>query len=40
MIQGYDPRTGSPAGPPVAETADAEVNATAAAAAAAAGRWR
>ena len=39
MIQGYDPRTGSPAGPPVAETADAEVDATAAAAAAAAGRW-
>ncbi len=39
MIQGYDPRTGSPAGEPVAETADAEVDAITAAAAAAAGPW-
>src|SRR5262249_4895023 len=39
MIQGYDPRTGEPAGEPVPETADAEVDAIAGAAAAACGSW-
>src|SRR5580692_4010727 len=39
MIQGYDPRTGRPAGEPVAETSDAEVDATVAASAAAAAAW-
>jgi NADP-dependent aldehyde dehydrogenase len=39
MIQGYDPRTGTPAGEPVAETSDAEVDEIVAAAAAAAGTW-
>ena len=28
MIQGYDPRTGRPAGEPVAETSDAGVDET------------
>jgi NADP-dependent aldehyde dehydrogenase len=39
MIQGYDPRTGKPAGDPVPETAEAEVDLIAEAAAAAAGPW-
>src|SRR5437868_8080235 len=39
MIQGYDPRTGTPAGEPVAETSDADVDVIVAAAAAAAGAW-
>jgi NADP-dependent aldehyde dehydrogenase len=39
MIQGYDPRTGEPAGDPVPETAGAEVDAIAEAAAAACGPW-
>jgi NADP-dependent aldehyde dehydrogenase len=39
MIQGYDPRTGEPAGDPVPETSDAEVDAIAEAAAAACGPW-
>ena len=39
MIQGYDPRTGQPAGEPVPETTDARVDAAAAAALAAAGAW-
>jgi NADP-dependent aldehyde dehydrogenase len=39
MIQGYDPRTGKPAGDPVAETPAAEVDAIAQAAAAACGPW-
>src|SRR5262249_56438941 len=39
MIQGYDPRTGEPAGEPVPETGDAEVDAIAGAAAAAGGSW-
>jgi len=39
VIQGYDPRTGSPAGEPVTETAPAEVNSVVAAAAAAAAQW-
>ena len=39
MIQGYDPRTGSPAGQPVAETTQAELDAVVSAAVAAAGDW-
>jgi NADP-dependent aldehyde dehydrogenase len=39
MIQGFDPRTGEPVGEPVAETADAEVDAIAASALAAAPAW-
>ena len=39
MIQGFNPRTGEPAGKPVAETADAEVDAAVAAAAAALPGW-
>jgi NADP-dependent aldehyde dehydrogenase len=39
VIQGYDPRTGSPAGEPVAETSAAEVDSIVAAAAAVAGEW-
>src|SRR5205823_10740517 len=39
MIQGYNPRTGEPAGEPVPETTDAEVDAIALAAAAASGPW-
>jgi NADP-dependent aldehyde dehydrogenase len=39
MIQGYDPRTGSPAGEPVPETAGAQVDAIAEAAAAACRPW-
>jgi len=39
MIQGYDPRTGEPAGDPVPETAGAQVDAIAEAAAAACGPW-
>ena len=39
MIQGYDPRTGEPAGDPVPETTDAEVDAIALAAAAASVSW-
>ncbi len=39
MIQGYDPRTGKPAGEPVEETADSAVDAASAAAAAAADGW-
>jgi NADP-dependent aldehyde dehydrogenase len=39
MIQGYDPRTGKPAGEPVAETAGGAVDAAAAAAAAAQDAW-
>jgi NADP-dependent aldehyde dehydrogenase len=39
MIQGYDPRTGKPAGEPVAETSDAEVDAAAEAAAGACRPW-
>jgi NADP-dependent aldehyde dehydrogenase len=39
MIQGYDPRTGQPAGDPVPETGGAEVDAIAQAAAAACGPW-
>lgn len=40
MIQGYDPRTGKPAGDPVAETTDDAVDRAAAAAAAAAAAWQ
>jgi NADP-dependent aldehyde dehydrogenase len=39
MIQGYNPRTGEPAGEPVAETTDAEVDAIAGAAASALDGW-
>jgi NADP-dependent aldehyde dehydrogenase len=39
MIQGFNPRTGEPAGKPVAETADAEVDAAVQAAAAALPEW-
>jgi NADP-dependent aldehyde dehydrogenase len=39
MIQGYDPRTGAPAGEPVAETSAAEVDSIVAAAVAVAGEW-
>jgi NADP-dependent aldehyde dehydrogenase len=39
MIQGYDPRTGKPAGEPVAETTDSAVDAIAEAAAAARPAW-
>jgi NADP-dependent aldehyde dehydrogenase len=39
MIQGYNPRTGTPAGEPVAETSDAGVDAIVGAAAAAARAW-
>ncbi|MBO0770950.1 MAG: aldehyde dehydrogenase (NADP(+)) [Actinobacteria bacterium] len=39
MIQGYDPRTGQPAGEPVPETSGPEVSAIAAAAAAACEAW-
>ena len=39
MIQGYDPRTGKPAGEPVAETTDRGVDAIAEAAAAAGPGW-
>jgi NADP-dependent aldehyde dehydrogenase len=39
MIQGYDPRTGSPAGEPVAETQAAEVDSIVAAAVGAAGEF-
>ena len=39
MIQGFNPRTGEPAGKPVAETADTEVDAAVAAAAAALPGW-
>jgi NADP-dependent aldehyde dehydrogenase len=39
MIQGYDPRTGKPAGDPVAETADDVLDRIAVAAGAAAGPW-
>ena len=39
MIQGFDPRTGEPAGEPVAETTQAEVDALVAAAHAAAPGW-
>jgi NADP-dependent aldehyde dehydrogenase len=39
MIQGYDPRTGEPAGEPVPETSDAEVDAIVVAAAAAFPAW-
>src|SRR5215467_8114145 len=39
MIQGYDPRTGEPAGDPVPETTGAQVDAIAEAAAAACGPW-
>src|SRR6202035_2599459 len=39
MIQGYDPRTGKPAGDPVAETTDDAVDRIAQAAGAAAGPW-
>ena len=39
MIQGFDPRTGEPAGEPVAETTDAEVGAAVRAAAAALPEW-
>lgn len=39
MIQGYDPRTGKPAGDPVAETSSSEVSAIAEAAAAACQLW-
>jgi NADP-dependent aldehyde dehydrogenase len=39
MIQGYDPRTGTPAGEPVAETSDAGVDVIVAAAAATAAAW-
>ena len=39
MIQGYDPRTGEPAGDPVPETDAAQVDAIAQAAAAACARW-
>ncbi len=39
MIQGFDPRTGEPEGEPVAETADADLDAIVAAAAAAAPDW-
>ena len=39
MIQGYDPRTGKPAGDPVAETSSSEVSAIAEAAAAACQPW-
>jgi NADP-dependent aldehyde dehydrogenase len=40
VIQGYDPRTGLPAGEPVAETSAAEVDSIVAAAVAVAGEWR
>src|ERR1039458_950455 len=40
MIQGYDPRTGKPAGDPVAETTDDAVGRIALAAGAAAGPWQ
>src|ERR1017187_3693378 len=40
MIQGYDPRTGKPAGDPVAETTDDAVGRIALAAAVAAGPWQ
>jgi len=39
MIQGYDPRTGKPAGEPVAESTDSEVDAAAKAASAARAAW-
>ena len=39
MIQGYDPRTGKPAGDPVPETEGAQVDAIAEAAAAACVPW-
>ena len=39
MIQGFNPRTGEPAGKPLAETTDAEVDAAVAAAAAALPAW-
>jgi NADP-dependent aldehyde dehydrogenase len=39
MIQGFNPRTGEPAGEPVAETTDAELDAAAVAAAAAFPQW-
>src|SRR5256884_7702021 len=39
MIQGYDPRTGQPAGNPVPETAGDQVDGIAKAAAAASGPW-
>jgi len=39
MIQGYDPRTGKPAGEPIAETTDSAVDAIAEAAAAARPGW-
>ena len=39
MIQGYDPRTGKPAGDPVAETTSSAVDTIAAQAAAASGPW-
>ena len=39
MIQGFNPRTGEPAGQPVAETTDADVDAAAEAAAAALTSW-
>jgi NADP-dependent aldehyde dehydrogenase len=39
MIQGYDPRTGKPAGDPVAETTNAAIDRIALAAGAAAGPW-
>ena len=39
MIQGFNPRTGEPAGQPVAETTDADVDAAVAAAAAALPSW-
>ncbi len=39
MIQGYDPRTGKPAGDPVAETTDEALDRIASAAAEAAGSW-
>jgi len=39
MIQGYDPRTGQPAGDPVAETTETEVDAAVRAAASAFPQW-
>jgi NADP-dependent aldehyde dehydrogenase len=39
MIQGFNPRTGQPAGEPVAEASDADVDAIVAAAVAAFGEW-
>ena len=39
MIQGFNPRTGQPAGKPVAKTTDAEVDAAVLAAAAALPEW-